>query len=231
MAQQSLLLLPNKLLANQPEYLNMPTLRILNANKLVLLCLLSLLHGCSIFDKQTSTIEQHASIDWTTLEPQLHQLSNWELFGKVNIRTPNDSITAAINKWKQIDDLFSIDLSSTFLGLGSTHLSGSSEAVTLIEPGEDPKFSDQPDLLIAESLGLPLPITYLKHWIKAAPVPEYPAHITFNQSGLPATIEQEGWRIEFSRYKFDHSLPLPGKIKLTQNDIRITLAIKEWSLN
>lgn len=150
--------------------------------------------------------------------------------GKIGIRTPEDSLTIAINDWKQDDDNFEINLSSTFFGLGASTLKGNSQFVTLTESDEHPIQSEHPNTLMQSALGFPLPITYLTYWVKGLPVPELFAKITFNKQGLPLTIRQDQWTLQFSNYHIEHGIPLPGKIKLAQNDTRIILAIKKWTL-
>lgn len=187
------------------------------------------LSGCSTFTKQAPP-ENNVLYDWSQVRAQLSGQTSWKLMGKVGIRTSDESMTAAINNWTQVDDYFVIDLSSTFFGLGSSRLLGTSDYLTLAEAGEDPVSSDEPNMLIESALGLPLPISFLPHWIKALPTPDASFEITFNSQGLPETIIQHQWRMAFSRYAVQHGIPLPGKIKLERNGTRITLAIKKWTL-
>ena len=155
--------------------------------------------------------------------------------GKIGVQTKRESMTALINNWVQTNNYFSIDLSSSFFGLGSSRLQGTSEFITLFEAGEEPISSDQPDELLESALGIPLPITYLPYWIKALPVPDQAFVIEYNEQGLPATLVQYNWHLRFSNYAIHQNathqnLPLPGKITLEQADSRIILAIKKWTL-
>ena len=183
--------------------------------------------ACASLSQDSETEPQR--YDWSSIEPRLHNLASWRLIGKIGIRTPSESVTAAINQWTQVDDFFDINLSSTFFGLGATRINGNAHLITLHEGGEDPVQSNQPDLLVEEALGIPLPLTHLPYWIRALPIPEAPYQISFNNEGLPATISQFGWELEFSKYQEVDTLPLPGKIKLRSARSSITLAIKEWT--
>jgi outer membrane lipoprotein LolB len=168
--------------------------------------------------------------DWEKTKQAIQQQTNWSLIGKIGIRTPEDSVTIAINSWAQERDNFEINLSSTFFGLGASILQGNSHFLTLSEPGEPPTSSEDPNTLIANTLGFPLPIAYLAYWVKGLPVPDLIANIEFNEQGLPLTIRQNHWQLHFSNYYLDQNIPLPGKIKLEKNNIRIILAIKKWTL-
>jgi outer membrane lipoprotein LolB len=198
---------------------------------LTVLLLLSTLSGCSIFDTQkndTTLVSTH--YNWTTIKQDIQQQTHWTLMGKIGIRTPQDSLTIAVNEWTQEDDNFEINLSSTFFGLGASSLKGNSQYITLSESGEQAIISEHPNTLIQTALGFPLPITYLSYWVKGLPVPDLIAKITFNEQGLPLTIKQQHWQLQFSHYSLERGIPLPGKIKLEQNDTRIILAIKKWTL-
>jgi outer membrane lipoprotein LolB len=185
-------------------------------------------HGCSLLPQEPRY--EKAVYDWPSVEVKLRKLNNWSLFGKLGIRTPDESLTAAINKWVQVGDQFEIDLSSTFFGLGSSKLLGNANFLSIYESGEDPISSFEPDALMESALGIPLPISYLSYWIKALPANGAAYKQTFNQQGLPESLIQDEWTLSFSNYFFEHKLPLPGKIKIQRDNIRIILAVKEWTL-
>lgn len=209
------------------------TFRRARFSKLIIAIFIGLgLNGCATLSPSDSQQSLHASqhYNWQTLQSQLNELSSWEFLGKIGVRSPQNNFTAAIHRWTQVDDLFNIDLASTFFGIGASNISGNAYAVMLSEAGEAPMYSDNPNALIEEQLGLPLPITYLSYWIKGLPLPSSPADITFNSEGLPKQIQQLGWTIDFSKHTLHSNIPLPGKIKLSRNRTSITLAIKQWTL-
>ena len=156
--------------------------------------------------------------------------THWQLQGKIGLRTPADSASAAINAWRQQGPTYDVQLSSTFLGLGAVRLRGDTEFISLEEAGEAPVYSDEPDTLLAQSLGYPLPIAQLKHWVKGLPAPGDYEITARDARGLPTHITQFGWTLEFSKHHLVDGLPLPGKVKLTRPDVRIILAIAEWTL-
>lgn len=200
-------------------------------HSLIALLVATTLSGCSLFN----TYEDISALDlkhynWASTKQAIHAQTHWSLIGKIGIRTPDDSLTIAINDWTQKNDNFEINLSSTFFGLGASTLEGNSNFVTLSESGEPPIRSEHPNTLMQTTLGFPLPITYLSYWVKGLPVPDLVAKIKFNKQGLPLTIRQDQWNLHFSNYHLEHGIPLPGKIKLEQNDTRIILAIKKWTL-
>ena len=187
-----------------------------------------LLPGCSLI--QTDTPVAPGVYHWQQVAQTLSSRTHWRILGKIGIRTPEESMSAAINEWTQHDDMYDVHLSSTFLGLGAARLSGNQHYVILEESGNEPIASDQPDLLIAQQLGFPLPVAHLKHWLKGLPAPGEHHISSRTTSGLPAQMQQFGWRLEFSKHQDVNGLPLPGKIKLQREQVRIILAMREWTL-
>jgi len=117
-------------------------------------CML-LLNACSTFMKDQDSVTHGVYYDWPAIEQKLRKLNHWSLYGKLGIRTEEEAVTVAINKWEQADDQFEIDLSSTFFGLGSSKLFGSSDFLSIFQPGEETLSSFEPDTLIASALGIP----------------------------------------------------------------------------
>ena len=195
--------------------------------------LMLILTACSTFKSKTlPPIDTSLApkYNWQQIRPSLEEIKHWQTIGKINIRTPEDSVTVAINNWTQTQQSFSIDLSSTFFGLGATKLFGNEQFLTILKSDDKPLSSNQPNLLVSQTLGFPLPISYLPFWIKALPMPEHFFNIQFYQNGLPKSLFQDSWKLEFSKYMFKNGLPFPGKIKLQHKDTRIILVIKKWTL-
>ncbi len=186
------------------------------------------LSGCSIAPVEYKPDTVH--YDQTEIKAKLIALKNWSLFGKLGIRTDQESVTAAINKWQQNGEQFEIEISSTFFGLGSSKLYGNADFLSIFQAGEEPVSSFEPDKLIESSLGFPLPISYLQYWIKGLPAKGIPFSQTFNSQGLADSLEQDSWSLSYSNYHTEYPIPLPGKIKIQRDDIHIIVAVKEWTL-
>ena len=111
------------------------------------------LPGCSLFNTQDTPPPGTANtFDWPNLSSELDKFDSWTMIGKIGVRTPDQSMSAAINQWVQTRELFDIQLSSTFFGLGNSRLIGNPVFITLLEAGEDPVSSDQPEDLLNKAL-------------------------------------------------------------------------------
>jgi len=59
-------------------------------------------------------------------------------------------------------------------------------------------------------------------------------HFTPNAQGLIGELEQLGWKVSYGDYlnasTSETSIPMPGRIIAEYKDVRLTLVVREWSL-
>jgi outer membrane lipoprotein LolB len=177
------------------------------------------LTGCSIFDLQQ---------DSQILEKQLNTLQQWQVRGKLSVVSPNEAVTGYLT-WQQDKEDFDLFLSGPF-GQGSSRLVGNNNQATLTLPNQDPVNAPSAEYLMARYLGWNFPVLDLRYWVKGQPSP----HTTFtevrNTLGLLESLQQHGWKVEFSRYQRQGDTWLPGRVKIIGNDFKFIFAIKEWSI-
>lgn len=167
---------------------------------------------------------------WADRLETLTQFDHWSLQGKLAVSQPDRNESAIINEWQQSGDFFHLQLSSAFLGLGSTQISGLPGGIALINSDGEHFYSTAPEALLLVQTGWQLPIASLPWWVKGAPEPASKAQLLFDQAGQLSQMTQHGWTIHFERYQqFAPSTPLlPGRITLTKADSRVRLAITAW---
>lgn len=164
---------------------------------------------------------------------QMQAIGDWQLTGKLGIRTATDSGSASL-KWAQEIAHYQINLSGP-LGQKSMIITGTPGKVRLEQSGEPAQEAKTAEALIKKSAGWTLPVAQLAYWVRGVPAPKLRiTHLQQNQSGLIAQLTQAGWSISYSNYR-DQSfngvnLPLPGKITAEYNDVRLILVIRNWQL-
>jgi len=148
--------------------------------------------------------------------------------GKLGIRTPEQSNSARFN-WRQQEQQFDIHITN-LLGQNVATLTGNNAEVQLDIAGQGRYITDSPNQFLQQELGWTLPVNMLNYWIKGVPAPNSPASYQLNEQGFLENLIQAGWQVHFSRYQPLESQTLPGKIRLQQDDIALTLLIKRWNL-
>lgn len=168
--------------------------------------------------------------DWAQRAETLSQLTQWELQGKLAIRQPDDSGSAVINQWRQMDEQYHLRLSSAFLGMGRTELQGMPGYLTLTMPDGETYRSTEPQALIEAATGWQFPVDSLVWWIRGLPAPEGDYDLLFDEDGNLASIRQQGWDIRFDRRQafIDGYPDLPARITALKGERRIRMVVTQW---
>ena len=103
--------------------------------------------------------------------------------------------------------------------------SGGEFVLTTSEP-RDYRATDA-EALTEQVLGFRIPLAGLSDWVRGRAVEGFPASATRDGQGRLATLEQNGWRVEYQEYRADG---LPTRLKLTYPGLELRLAIHEWKL-
>lgn len=164
---------------------------------------------------------------------QVQAINEWQLTGKLGIRTTDESGSASL-KWAQQIANYQINLSGP-LGQKRMIITGSPDKVRLEQTGEPIQEARTAEALIKKSVGWNLPVAQLAYWVRGLPAPRLRiTQLEQNESGLIAQLIQGDWSISYSNYRdqtFNGAvLPLPGKITATYKDVRLILVIRDWQL-
>lgn len=196
-------------------------------SRLVLLPLLFLSACTQIVEPdkppQKQTWEQH--------QKQLGKIVNWELNGRVSIRSGKDAWSGSLY-WLQNRDRYDLRILAP-LGMGSLHLKGSAAGVVLKHSGEEASFSSRdPELLLSRKFGWYIPVKSLRYWVKGLPDPRFgkAGQLKLDTYGRVAEMQQAGWQIRFLRYQSVKNIQLPGKVFLNHNGLGVRMIIREWDL-
>ncbi|MDX1693288.1 MAG: lipoprotein insertase outer membrane protein LolB [Ketobacteraceae bacterium] len=165
-------------------------------------------------------------IDWVEHVRQLTLLTEWQLQGKIGIKQRDDGGSAYIN-WTQAEDSFYIRLSGP-LGSGTTIISGNDSGAKLESASDGTFIAESPEQLLYEHTGWHLPLHNLLYWVKGLPEPRLPAITEFDERGYLSRLIQGPWQLDFYRYQNALDVTLPHKIKIYNQDLKVTLVIKNW---
>lgn len=187
---------------------------------------IALLAGCSGFGTRES-VEGHGSpAQWAVNKQQLTALDGWQIDGKIGIRAPKDSGSGTLF-WLQRQDYYDIRLSGP-LGRGAARLTGRPGKVSLEVANQGRYEAQSPEALLEEQLGWKLPVSNLAWWVRGLPAPESKSRLNLDADSRLASLEQDGWNVEYLAYTEQNGYWLPERIKLHGTDLDVTLVIKTW---
>ena len=131
--------------------------------------------------------------DWAERSNHLSRFDQWQLRGKLAVKQPSDSGTAIINGWRQQGERYDLSLSSSFLGMGTTRLTGVPGFIELTLANGETYQSSDPETLVAAATGWNLPIDNLAWWVRGLPAPEGDFRLLFDEQHQLAILRQDGW--------------------------------------
>ena len=157
--------------------------------------------------------------------PSASEQNNFNLQGKIGVRTPQQSGSAFFT-WQQQQQEFDIELSG-ILGVGKTQITGKPGAVSLNSAKTGLIQAATPEELLEQATGWQAPITHLINWVQARPATLH-AQINKDPANRPQQIIEDGWQVDFS---YNDTAQLPNKLVLKQElesgkENRITMLIQ-----
>jgi outer membrane lipoprotein LolB len=153
---------------------------------------------------------------------------DWNITAKLGVRSSDDSGSVTL-QWQQRQANYHIRISGP-LGQGSGVLSGNPEFITITQANKDPIYSTDPTDLIANAFGWAFPLDHLNYWVRGIASPLLAAgESTLNPSGTLATLTQSDWSLDYSRYKPSGPWLMPHRIRASNNDVVLTLVIRQWA--
>lgn len=146
----------------------------------------------------------------------------FELTGRIAARYRDEASSGTL-AWRHHATGDDVLLSSP-LGQGLARITRDGEAVTL-ETGDGKRYTAaDAETLTEQVLGFRLPLRGLADWVRARPATDAPAQAQYAQDGRLLSLEQRGWRIEYTSYEGAR----PKVLKLNYPGLELRLAISEW---
>lgn len=161
---------------------------------------------------------------WRDQQQQLARVAQWQLGGRIAIRTEDEGWQASID-WQQRDQGYTIQLTGP-LGQGSLRLEGDGRVVTLSR-GDDVLVDEDAEALLYRQMGWRVPVAALRYWALGLPAPGIAEH-ELNPQGLLARLRQSGWNIEFRDYTRRGDLMLPGRLFISNHHAQVRLVVDRW---
>lgn len=153
----------------------------------------------------------------------------FHLEGRVSVKAGEQSFSGGMS-WHHRPETQEL-LLRTPLGQGVAELRGGPGGVHLRDAEGRDHHAPDAETLVRQALGVTLPLNGLSRWVTGGvrPGSEYQAEA--DEQGRLAVLNQDGWRIEFSRHTEMAGRNLPGKLVAQRgDDLEIRLVVDRWEL-
>lgn len=195
---------------------------------LVLVLLLPvLLAACSTMPELTTT----APANWQDTLEQRQQIGSWKIQGRLGVQTEDDGGSLDLY-WTQKSESYNIRLIAP-MGQGTILIYGNAQGVR-IRTAEGEQYSEDADALLASSLGVKVPVTGMRYWLRGLPMKNKTiVKQSWNMQGQLYKLVQDDWNVKMSNYKKVGKYQLPHDFSLSRDDrpeLGIRLLIRRWTL-
>lgn len=168
-----------------------------------------------------------APIDSVAALPGPAHVPYFQLEGRLSVRAQEQSFSGAL-AWLRRPDAESM-LLSTPLGQGVAEIQRVEGGMRLVDAEGRSRVAADGETLLEDAVGLRLPLNGLVYWLSARPRPEAPFTASLDETGRVAVMQQDGWRIDYGRYREAAGRWLPGKIFARRGEaLEFRLVIDSW---
>ena len=158
-------------------------------------------------------------------ESALASQSTWSFSGRIAVNSAGNAGNARID-WKQDGADYDIRLSAPITGQG-WRLRRVGPDISLEGMQGGTRTGNDAEALLQDATGWRVPVSAMASWVRGARAAGS-ADLDFDPAGLPATLRQLGWAVEYRGWTVA-STPLPTRVFASQPDASVRLVIERWS--
>lgn len=156
-------------------------------------------------------------------EAAIADQTDWSLAGRIAVSDGRDGGSGRI-EWRQHGDDFDIRLSAP-VSRQSWRLSRSDGIARLEGLDGGPRQGNDAQALLHAATGWLIPVDALAAWARGARA-DGSAELSFAADGLPATLEQQGWRVDYRAWDTQGR---PLKVFAENDQARVRLVVERWN--
>ncbi len=184
-----------------------------------------ILSGCSS-TQTVVTQPESLKLNWQQHVENIKSIKGWNASAQIAIKV-NKKTQKAKMTWQQNLQNYQIAFFGPF-GQSGPKLKGNEQSVTLMIPKEPPIRGTNTSEILQQRLGWQLPVNNAKYWMLGIPAPTSDSNVSLQEERL-ATLVQDGWTINYSKYKQFGRFSLPTKILITRPDLNLLLVVYRWN--
>jgi outer membrane lipoprotein LolB len=160
---------------------------------------------------------------------ELSSIPDWALRGRLAVTDGKDGGSGSL-RWKETTDGSHMDFHGA-LGRGAWRLSAGAGGAELELADGNRYRADTVGELVRGQLGWDIPVDALAWWVRGLEAPGTPESRVLGEDGTLEMLRQDGWLVEYGRYREVNGIDLPVKLNARQAERTVKLAIRDWELD
>lgn len=159
---------------------------------------------------------------------RLVEQDRWNLSGKLAISNDKDGGSGKL-QWRENPGYTRMDFHGT-LGRGAWRLEADRSGARL-ELADGSAYEDQTvDQLVQKQVGWEIPVESLSWWVRGMAAPGGAEERWFDERGNLVRLNQDGWSIEFGKYRSFGEFEMPIRLTAMQAEWKVKLVVRRWEL-
>lgn len=158
------------------------------------------------------------------LPPPSPVAEGYRLEGRISVRAAEEGFSGGI-VWQSLGARQDI-LLRTPLGQGVAEVHIDASGASMTDSGGQSYQAESGEALLQQAIGVALPLAGLNHWLRGQPDPARPFTGRPDGRGGWASLEQDGWRIDYGQ-AFEAS-GLPRRLNARREGLEIRLVVDTW---
>ncbi len=162
-------------------------------------------------------------------QARLVSQNRWQFSGRLSVIQGEEGFHGRV-RWQQDNDRYVIDLVGP-LGQGRQQIRGDATRVALRADNGQTRVADDAETLVAQTLGVALPVSGLRYWVRGLAAPQVPiAAQQATANGQLQALQQAGWQLDFGGYRGDFPTRLTAERALDDGQtVKLQLVIDQWT--
>ncbi|TAN07888.1 MAG: outer membrane lipoprotein LolB [Rhodanobacteraceae bacterium] len=152
---------------------------------------------------------------------------DWGIEGRFAASDGHHGGSGSLN-WQQNGQQYQFTLRAPITGK-SVELQGGPDGAVLTGAGRQPLAGRNAADVLNEEFGWDVPVADLAWWVRGLRAPGRPAILTFGANGLPATLDQDGWHVDYRDWYAERNPPLPRKVYASRDPYTVRVLIEQWN--
>lgn len=174
--------------------------------------------------RQPGTAEQLAA--QAVRERTLALESDWGIDGRFAASNGQQGGSGSLS-WQQQGAQYQFVLRAPITGK-TLRLEGGPDGAVLTGVGTASVAGRDAATVLRDEFGWDVPVDDLAFWVRGLRAPGAAAILTFGANGLPATLDQDGWHVEYRDWYADRSPPLPRKVYASRDPFSVRVLVGGW---
>ncbi|HEX7349190.1 MAG TPA: lipoprotein insertase outer membrane protein LolB [Rhodanobacteraceae bacterium] len=157
---------------------------------------------------------------------QLGAVTTWGIDGRFAASDGRHGGSGSL-AWQQQGQHYSFTLRAPITGK-TVQLEGGPEGAVLTGVDKQPLAGSNASTVLTREFGWNVPVADLAFWVRGLRAPGTAAVLTFGADGLPATLDQDGWHVDYRAWYADRTPPLPRKVYASRGPYTVRVLIEQW---